>query len=103
MDAPKDAGKATYVGLTITAPTAIAALNERYYITLPTIIVPKNAAKGSVTITLTPRQTTEPEEDLPIPITSTLIATTTDRYTLAPADGVVVTLIDDDGQRSNWD
>ena len=92
---PKDAAKATYVGLTITDNTTLAALNARYTIELGTVIVPKDKDKGTLTIKLTPLENTTAEADLSIVIDSFIGDTPTDTYT--HSDNTTITLIDDDG------
>ena len=94
--APKDAAKATYVGLNLGGIGVLEALNARYTVELGTVVVPKDADKGTFTIKLTPIQNTTVEEDLTIQITSVIGDNATDTYT--STDTADITLVDDDGQ-----
>ena len=92
--ATKDPDNPTYVGLTL-GNAALGALNSRFYMDLPTIIIPKDTAEAKLTITLTPIQNMDDDGDLVITIESTL-PTGDDGYTITNTDAMI-TLVDDDG------
>ena len=99
--ATKDPDNPTYVGLTLDTH-ALDQLNNRFYMDLPTIIIPKDTAEAKLTITLTPIQNMDVEGNLVITIGSTLpdsvaaVAAGVNGYTITNTDAMI-TLVDDDG------